>query len=418
MGLREVRLGELVAVSAEFGWVNDLDGVCLTFARGVDEEAMLRGFGGDPARAVRCGAASDSSIQAIGGYRPLVRVGRRGAYGFAIELSSAEGIRHRVLRRLSAHGDAVSVHHNPAGLSWFAYARDGVVLTEFEPLHPAYRRGSEPDRLLSAMRSVGLDPDQPHNDVTRATEAALNLAAAVTGVALDLADVEATLLGDAVLPLLDDPPLVAVETLLRRDPVVYATVHSAPADLLGQVVLQFTRRIAAESGLDADPTIREALAHKETRPVREVEDDTPLGVSIRELRAQAHMSAVGGASSPDDRHGVEQRHAQLRRYQAAAVVQATLTRPPLVALGEVLGKGRLGASWRDELLSALAEVDVPPEAVRAAERVRDTRQAVRGSRGFGGGPSVVRAGRRGGAASATAWRRQTPPGSPNADHDE
>ncbi|WP_223167061.1 DUF6461 domain-containing protein [Nonomuraea sp. SYSU D8015] len=61
----------------------------------------------------------------------------------------------------------VSVLRHDYATDLFVYAIDGDRLTSFDPRKPAWRYGSDPDRLLDTMRQVGIDPTYlPGGDVT------------------------------------------------------------------------------------------------------------------------------------------------------------------------------------------------------------------------------------------------------------
>jgi hypothetical protein len=65
----------------------------------------------------------------------------------------------------------------------FGYSVDGVMVTEFEPFFPGDRNGSDPDRLLSHMRELGM-PLDGEADTRTSTALAIALAARATGVTL------------------------------------------------------------------------------------------------------------------------------------------------------------------------------------------------------------------------------------------
>jgi hypothetical protein len=55
--------------------------------------------------------------------------------------------------------ETVSYFRVGNALSWFRHTVDGATVTDFEPLRPYERSGSDPDRLVPLMRRVGLNPD-------------------------------------------------------------------------------------------------------------------------------------------------------------------------------------------------------------------------------------------------------------------
>ncbi|PRW62256.1 hypothetical protein CEP50_16425 [Actinopolyspora mortivallis] len=140
---------------------------CLTFVRDVDPVAVLRGLGADvphvpvlsnaEAEAYREEVASDEwELDRVS----AVRVAELGDWSVSIELLSLHGGDVATLEGLSRGTEAVSVSRDPNALSRFSYARDGELVTDFDPLFPTDRFGSDPDRFLDEMAEVGLRPDE------------------------------------------------------------------------------------------------------------------------------------------------------------------------------------------------------------------------------------------------------------------
>ena len=61
--------------------------------------------------------------------------------------------------RISQGTEVVSVCRHDYASDTFAHEIDGKTITWFNPVDPSSRSGSDPDRLVDAMRDVGLDPD-------------------------------------------------------------------------------------------------------------------------------------------------------------------------------------------------------------------------------------------------------------------
>jgi Family of unknown function (DUF6461) len=91
-------------------------------------------------------------------YQRIVLATQTGDWTVLYEANDYQGTRPEVLRALSDRTEAVSVFYNVNADRRFCYAVDGELLTSFDPMAPARRYGSQPDRLLSLMCEVGLDP--------------------------------------------------------------------------------------------------------------------------------------------------------------------------------------------------------------------------------------------------------------------
>ncbi|GGL06706.1 hypothetical protein Sme01_66980 [Sphaerisporangium melleum] len=183
---------------------------CLTFVRGIEEAEALRRFG-----------AHEESIRPLS-YRELtdeglfphtVLAGRLDGWAAIIERNGSEAMQVDVLRALSAQTELVIVLRHDHANDLFAYAVDGEVLTSFDPRKPGWRDGSDPDRLLDAMREVGFDPthvpgnhllhdesdENEESNIDRpAVDGALMLAARLTGVVLSQSVLNGPLLSGVV----------------------------------------------------------------------------------------------------------------------------------------------------------------------------------------------------------------------------
>ncbi|TMR94717.1 DUF6461 domain-containing protein [Nonomuraea basaltis] len=184
---------------------------CLTFVRGIEETEALR----------RLGAAEESirplSYQELtdeGLFPHTVLAGRLHGWVVLIERNGSEGTKPDAIRALSAGTELVSVTRHDYATDLFVYAIDGDRLTSFDPRKPAWRYGSDPDRLLDAMREVGVDPTYLPGGHVTGQEAissgtptmgeALMLAARLTGVVLTQEVLNGPLVGGAVHSPADD----------------------------------------------------------------------------------------------------------------------------------------------------------------------------------------------------------------------
>lgn len=134
---------------------------CLTFVRDVDEVEALRRM-----------SASEESIEPLtyeqlidGGLFPdTVLAGRLGDWTALIEVYGWNATEIDTLRALSSGTESVSVLRHDYASDDFAYAVDGKLITCFNPGIPAWRSGSDPDRLVNVMRDAGFDPDYTPGD--------------------------------------------------------------------------------------------------------------------------------------------------------------------------------------------------------------------------------------------------------------
>jgi hypothetical protein len=164
--------------------------VCLTFARGYAWAHVLEAFAIDPAGA-REMTWTDALAAPDG---DIVRAGTRGAWGYAVEASSAEGRREDVLASLSrGKGEAFVLSYTPT-VQTFVLARDGVTVCAFDLLLPANRWGTDPHALDAQMQAVGIV--HPGDDPAAAGSRLIEL---LTGISLDANLIERPLPG-APLP--------------------------------------------------------------------------------------------------------------------------------------------------------------------------------------------------------------------------
>ncbi|WP_327583396.1 DUF6461 domain-containing protein [Nonomuraea sp. NBC_00507] len=200
---------------ADISWLADRwelgDAWCLTFLRGLEEAEALRRLG-----------AAEESIRPLS-YRELtdsglfphtVLAGRLKGWVVLIERNGSKATEPDAMRALSAGTELVSVLRHDYATDLFVYAIDRDRLTSFDPRKPAWRYGSDPDRLLDAMREVGVDPTYlPGGDVAGDEDIstgaptmseALMLAARLTGVVLTPEVLNGPLVGGVVGSQADD----------------------------------------------------------------------------------------------------------------------------------------------------------------------------------------------------------------------
>ncbi|WP_328724287.1 DUF6461 domain-containing protein [Streptomyces sp. NBC_00259] len=88
----------------------------------------------------------------------VLRAGECDGWAFAIQSWAAHVLGEGVIGSVSAGTEMVALV-STATIPWFSYAANGEEVCSFDPGMPWIRHGSDPDRLLSAMRSAGLISD-------------------------------------------------------------------------------------------------------------------------------------------------------------------------------------------------------------------------------------------------------------------
>lgn len=210
-------------------WINEMvvsdDGsYCVTFARGLDEQEMLRRFGGDPSHALLLPFQDERLWKQFGPtvHRdglsvaleygpPCVQVGVCDGWAFAIESFSGESERSEVLRAVSVGTVVVSVSYVSAkAIATFSYAEDGVLVAQFDPLYLSsdpsdeddpleiILDGDDPLRLLPLIRQVDWEHE---NDVENMFALAEKIGVHLTREAVE----ETLLLSAEVIPLPPQP---------------------------------------------------------------------------------------------------------------------------------------------------------------------------------------------------------------------
>jgi hypothetical protein len=180
------------AASGNLEWLADSPlaraqaGFCLTLARGVTEDEMFAAFGADPRQAEPRRWEDLKDVMHL-------QVGRSGEWVFALELNSVNGTRPRVLRPVSADGDAVAVRGAGTGVHHvFAYAVEGELVAAVDTVTPGLWQGSDPGRLRGLAEESGLVLPRPPGapDPLRGV---LRMAARTCGAGLAPADLERAL---------------------------------------------------------------------------------------------------------------------------------------------------------------------------------------------------------------------------------
>ncbi|WP_406173074.1 DUF6461 domain-containing protein [Streptomyces sp. NBC_00996] len=138
-------------------WIREaLDAYCVTFARGLSVDELVRRLGTDPARILPSVSAHEAELLARD-EGPVARLGTGNGWAFALESASAEGTDRRTLRRVSEGTEAVMLLDSGMPPYWFVHARNGEIAADFEPGVEAEQiGGTDPSFLVPAMQTAGM----------------------------------------------------------------------------------------------------------------------------------------------------------------------------------------------------------------------------------------------------------------------
>ena len=149
---------------------------CITLLRGVTSDEVIG----------RLGAGVDGRTRGLPvDDEPFVAVTDAAGGVVLVEHHSGLGVDHDVVGRLSAGIDVAALWVTEVNENVFLWAKDGVVLVEFDMFRAGWREGAEPDALLGALQEIGfgLDADDEGYDEA-GPQRALALAEHVTGIRL------------------------------------------------------------------------------------------------------------------------------------------------------------------------------------------------------------------------------------------
>ncbi|MFK0172444.1 DUF6461 domain-containing protein [Streptomyces sp. NPDC090306] len=362
---------------AEEGWAGEYANFTLTFVHGVDDTELLRRFGAvESTRRPRTREeASADATRWTSGCLPVVRAGRAGEWAFGIEETlRSQGGRAEVLRRLSAGTRAVSVRFS--GQTFLTFYEDGTLVTEycdqrpydmdgvrspytvFDGLPPRPEQPEDPGPALpGGRRRQGLGRlletlKMPTPETERAAREALRTVCDVVarhfGIDLPTGALTGPLPSAHVLPVLP-----AVRNLGGDPYGLSARAEGVPASRLWSALAEQAAGLCAETGLDTWAGVPEAVAAYELTGPAQVDEDSPLGTSLRTVLAESAMAG----SVPHDVLGGRQEvsrgvFARSERAEAAQVLLAALSLSPRDALPYLL-HGRRDPHAREHLLAAL-----------------------------------------------------------------
>jgi hypothetical protein len=400
-------------------------GLCITYVRSRDENAVIQGFGGDPTTArpmllrdineIRLWQEMPTRTQRVrrdpatgrpmlsrnidkswmAEYLPLelcpiVLTCAIGEWVVILEEFGYQGTRDEVARQVSKGTEMVSVYWDAKGLQYFLYAVDGEIVTKFE-LGSKSRSGSDPDRLNAQMADLPFEPGKQ-------VASALALAERITGVEFKPDWFSAERRGVVVTPLPKDGETFGVRLALSR-PELATAIRGASARVQRRIASLAAERAAKENGLDGDQTIREALedmrnpaadlsiARANLVPLvqrLEIEDYRAIERSRAELgprplkierleKAEEPPVVINGVEfRPIARMGVDEETKKNKAYQeqqkvrrqtaAGYAVYNALLPDTLTAAIQALSTASLAVSDSDGLFrDALSLTNAPPE---------------------------------------------------------
>ncbi|WP_392900462.1 DUF6461 domain-containing protein [Streptomyces sp. LN699] len=134
----------------------DFDNYCLTFARGLTPEELVRRMGGD-ADLITEPISLEDALQLDDGLGMVALVGRDNGWAFAVELNSAEGEDRKIIENVSRGTEVIVLTKSFSSPSMFRLIRDGRSIAEFEVYQPDRQAvyGEDPEVVISAMERSG-----------------------------------------------------------------------------------------------------------------------------------------------------------------------------------------------------------------------------------------------------------------------
>ena len=329
---------------------------CATFVQGLSEDEVLRAFGADPRDAV---PRRRRDLE----HGRYVQVGRSREWLFALELRSHDGIRAGTLRRLSAGGRAVAVHHELAVSADFGYAEGGTLMARVSTTTPDRWQGSNPARFLALAQEAGIAGNRPLDGPTGAREF-LALAERACGAPVAEAGEDRPWPTAPILPLLSEVPAWSTVRLQRHpcrfgDPAIDAELDVASAAELAAVLTVRLHRLMAETKLDTNRELATAVDAALAGQPQQVEDDDPVGLALRQIAWEAQEAALyrsladRAGQPPASADELKRRSRLIRDAIALRLVLAGHFREALV--DEIAHQRQLGTvGWRERALADLA----------------------------------------------------------------
>ncbi|MGF0315981.1 SMI1/KNR4 family protein [Nocardia fluminea] len=342
-------------------WPSGFDSFCLTFAQGLDEAELLRGFGALPeTRQPRGRSKTGGGNSAV---LPVVRVGTHDGWAFGLQegFHGFEGTRDEVLRRVSRGTRAMSVSYlSQTGSIVVSLFDNGDLVTRYDtrsavvpdgardpfevfpglPPHDEWAARWDPDRqcVVSLMPAVGRTPtpEQRREQLLAVCDAVVRRC----GVPLPPPGLNGDLDSARILPLL---PADGNQRVPVPDQFA-ALVDAATPERLRRVLATQMASLAAETGLDSYDEVIDVLPllSEDDRPG--IVDDSALELRLRRVHAESRATR-----SVYDDQVVWQ-----NRAMAARALADALSLPVRESLGLVVVL-RQDPQWRQEFRNQLAD---------------------------------------------------------------
>ncbi|MCA2215705.1 DUF6461 domain-containing protein [Jidongwangia harbinensis] len=236
------------------GW--DSVALCFTYAKGLDEAALITAFGGDPSATM----PQAELFETLAGFHysrvpAALLVADLGGWCVGIEPNGYQGSRPEVLRRAAVGGAAVSVYWNVNATNAFSYATGGRTVVGFDMLDPQSPYGADPHILDAEMADLRFG-----GEIFESYVAGLVLAERVTGVRLPADLPQRELVGAVLKKVPEDlvPEHGAGHPALG-DPFVQQVLAVPTADKLRAIDGFLARLVAEDSGVIEEPVIRASV---------------------------------------------------------------------------------------------------------------------------------------------------------------
>jgi hypothetical protein len=317
-------------------------------------------FGANPADAVAWSLRSPSPWK---DEQPVVQIARSRDWLVAIEQNiPPQGVRQEVLRRASAKAEVVSIYHDIGKLNHeLGHAVEGSIVSGVVTTVPPHWYGSDPGRLRATARELGLGAGQAAVGGYSEIQILLTLAEHEFGLSLDPVDLEGAWPATPILPVLADlahtlptgsPPWIG-------DTIIDLKLSRITPEALLTVMSLRARRLMAETDLDQQHGVTEAVGVSLAQGHLDIDDDGPIGLRLRKLTLEGKQ-AERALESGDHATLVGVRQA-VRRGEAVSVLRLLLSGRQVEALAADLQFQRRWhpATWRDQALTDLAQVHVP-----------------------------------------------------------
>lgn len=332
--------------------------LCLTLVADLAADELFTAFGGGkPPQPGEVPAAAGHGTGTPDGQpaAPEVRAGDGTRGAFAIETSSAQGLRPEVLRRISRHGHAVAVGLAPDDLPRLRWFSNAALQAELVLNAPERVVGPEAARVVTLLADSGLRSRLggfTHLDVL---PGGIELAGRLVGFSVKPAHAAAAARGGVILPLLDDP----VKPEVAQSAQVTAWIEAARVEAVTEAVQAQARRVAADWHLAEHPEIREWITRigvSEAGVPAADDQDEPFPRLLRRLASASHRHSVTGPAA-DEGLGVRRALQALRLArvleprEALAVLFSARNRHPglLAELEADLGHPQPDPARIDEL---------------------------------------------------------------------